>query len=114
MHKDVVATYFINLKNCYDSLKTGTTVIWNSQDADQIAYPNPFTDQTKISFEIKNTNHLTLDIFNDNGQWLRRLMDDDALGSGKDIKSSDGKDFKGTSVNRGITIIKSRAGPTVL
>ncbi len=100
-NKDVVATYFINLKNCYDSLKTGTTVIWNSQYADQIAYPNPFTDQTKISFEIKNTNHLTLDIFNDNGQWLRRLMDDDALGSGTYQVIWDGKDFKGTSVNRG-------------
>ena len=54
-NKDISATYSIGLSNCYN-LSSNSAVIWNSNYADEITYPNPFSKETTIAF---NLNYLT-------------------------------------------------------
>ena len=109
---DVVATYFINAVNCYDSLNTGSPMIWNSNYADEVVYPNPFQQQTKIEFTLKNSDAVTLDIIAINGKLVRRLMDNETLNSGKFQMMWDGKNFNQTYVNNGTYwyILKNKSG----
>ncbi len=101
-NKDVSATYYINTPNCYDSLATGTPVLWNSNYNDELIYPNPFLQETKIEFSLLKAEKINLTIFNENGQIVRRLIAGSIVPEGKFDIIWDGKDSNGSSLAAGV------------
>ncbi|MEA1973788.1 MAG: T9SS type A sorting domain-containing protein [Candidatus Cloacimonadota bacterium] len=63
------------------------------------AYPNPFNPSTKISFEVKEGENATLEIFNARGQLVKTVGDFD---SGRYIQTWNGKDNNSNPVASGI------------
>ena len=103
-NKDISATYFIGSINCYDSLSTGIPVLWNSNYMDELVYPNPFTESTKIEFTIKEPEIIELGIYNENAQLVRKLIVGNEVGSGTYNVIWDGKDFSGNDQQDGIYV----------
>lgn len=101
-NKDVAASYYIGTKNCYDSLNTSSPVIWNSNYADELIYPNPFTEETKIELNLINSDILRLHIYNQNGQMVRTLLNNYKIHQGKFQIIWDGKDDLGNILNSGV------------
>ncbi len=101
-NKDVAATYFLGPVNCYDSLATGTPIIWNNNYADQIVFPNPFSHETKIQFSLNESENINLDVYSNNGKLVRRLIAGNKIGSGKFTVVWDGRDGYGNNLPNGI------------
>ncbi len=114
-NKDVSATYFISSSNnCYDStspppvndsltlVSNVTPTLYNcNYDIRDNIYPNPFSDQTKIEFEIKNAENLHFLIHNDLGQLVRRWDYNNSVPLGKYLIVWDGKNAAGTKLPSG-------------
>lgn len=100
-NKDVSATYFIGAKNCYDSLTTGISMIWNSNYADELIYPNPFNQETKIEFSLNNPERINLYILDDCGRKVKQLIAGNEVQSGKFQIIWDGKDSSGNLLPNG-------------
>ena len=92
--------------NCYDSLSTGSPIIWNNEYADEIVYPNPFSTQTAIDFKISDQEHLSLSIFSMDGRIVRRLIDDSKLSAGDYKIVWDGCDGKGQKLPSGTYVYR--------
>ncbi len=107
-NKDISATYFIGATNCYDSLNTGVPVLWNSNYADELIYPNPFAQETKIEFSLSKTESLDLSIYNENGQLVRKLIAGHLVDAGKFQIVWDGKDGFGNQAPNGTYIYRIR------
>lgn len=101
-NKDISATYFIGANNCYDSLQTGTPVIWNSNYANELVYPNPFMKQTTISFSVAQPENITLSIYSEKGQLIRTLLAGSEVASGNFQVMWDGKNGSGAEQASGI------------
>jgi len=76
-------------------------------------YPNPFNPITKIKFEIKNAQHVYLEIFDVTGKLIRKLIDN-TMNAGIHELYWDGKNGNGKSVNSGIYLYSLRAGKVTL
>jgi len=114
-NKDVSATYFISsTNNCYDStspppvndsltlVSNVTPTLYNcNYDIRDNIYPNPFSDQTKIEFEIKNAENLHFLIHNDLGQLVRRWDYNNKVPLGKYLIVWDGKNAVGSKLPSG-------------
>lgn len=100
-NKDVSATYFIGKINCYDSLSTGVPLIWNSNYADELVYPNPFSTETKIEFSLNKPEKIDLSIYNEKGQLVRKLIAGSLVPNGNYQVIWDGKNFDGTEQANG-------------
>ena len=101
-NKDISATYFIGAVNCYDSLSTGVPVIWNNDYADELVYPNPFMKETKIEFNVQTPEKIKLVVYNNNGQLVRYLINDETLATGQFQVVWDGNDGNGTALANGV------------
>lgn len=101
-NKDVAATYFIGSVNCYDSTATGTPIIWNSNYADQLVFPNPFSNETKIQFSLNESEKIYLDVYSDDGRLVRRLIAGNKISSGKFTVVWDGRNGYGNDLPNGI------------
>ena len=101
-NKDVAATYYIATKNCYDSLIASSPVIWNSNYVDELIYPNPFAEETKIELNLLSSDILRLHIYNQNGQMVRKLLNNYKIQQGKFQIIWDGKDDIGNMLNSGV------------
>lgn len=72
-------------------------------------YPNPFNQQTTVSFDIKEPVQTCIEIYNTKGQKIRSLTN--ALTkSGRYSIQWDGKDSKGKQVTGGVYLCKMTAG----
>jgi hypothetical protein len=91
-NKDVSATYFIGNVNCYDSAATGSPVIWNSNYAEDIVYPNPFSHETKIEFTLSEPEKINLDVYDSEGKFVRKLIAGNKISPGKFTVVWDGRD----------------------
>ncbi len=100
-NKDVSATYYIQKTNCYDSLTTGTPVLWNSNYSDELIYPNPFFNEVKIQFSVAKTEKINLMILNENGQVIKHLINGSTIEAGNFQLNWDGKDNLGNQVSVG-------------
>ena len=100
-NKDVSATYFIGAINCYDSLHTGIPVLYNKNYANEIIYPNPFMDKTKIEFDVNIATAYYLSIFNQQGVEVRKLLSNNVIQEGKYQMIWDGKDGYGADLPNG-------------
>jgi hypothetical protein len=100
-NKDVSATYFINLVNCYDSLNTGVPTLWNANYSDEIAFPNPFSEQIKIEFSLKLQERLWIDIHDENGKIVRNMVNGNIVPKGNFQIFWDGTSSHNTKLNSG-------------
>lgn len=101
-NKDVSAIYFIGAENCYDSLSTGVPVLWNSNYADELVYPNPFAREARIEFTIEQSEQIDLSIFNQQGQMVRLLVAGSRTPAGKFQVIWDGRDGAGNDLPDGV------------
>ncbi len=99
---DVSASYFIGVKNCYDSLSTGVPIVWNSNYTDEWVYPNPFQNKTTIAFTVEEQETLSLTVYDANGALVRQLMDANTLQQGSYQIVWDGKNGFGSDVANGV------------
>ena len=100
-NRDVSATYFIGAENCYDSLATGSPVLWNAQYSDELVYPNPSSGEVAITFSVTESERLYLDIFDLSGRFVRRLLAGDLIPAGAFQVFWDGRDGNGQALPDG-------------
>ena len=101
-NQDVSATYYVGAVNCYDSLSTGTPVLWNSNYTNELVYPNPFGKETRIEFTLNHSEKMDLSIFNQNGQLVRKLINGSLIQAGKFEIIWDGRDYSGNALPSGV------------
>ncbi|MDW7680202.1 MAG: carboxypeptidase regulatory-like domain-containing protein [bacterium] len=63
-------------------------------------YPNPFNPTTNIRFQLSESEHVTITIFNTSGQIIR-LLADGTFGAGQHQLEWDGRDHAGNKVSSG-------------
>lgn len=108
-NKDVSASYFIGSTNCYDSLSTGIPMLWNSNYASEIVYPNPFNIQTTVHFNCTKNENVSIYISDMNGKRIRTLINQQVKEGDYDV-IWDGKNGAGNDMPSGTyvyTISKS-------
>ena len=64
-------------------------------------YPNPFNSQTTIHYQLPQTTHVILKIYNSSGQEIIKLADEDK-GTGHYTNVWNGKDWTGKKASSGI------------
>jgi hypothetical protein len=64
-------------------------------------YPNPFTDQTSITFSVKDDMMVSLDVYSIEGKKVATLVNS-RMAAGKHTVNWDGNDLNGNSLKRGI------------
>ena len=101
-NRGVSATYYIGKTNCYDSLSTGTPVLWNTGYTDELIFPNPSAGEVVIRFSLTDNSHTELSIFDSNGKMVRRLLAGDLISSGEYEIIWDGRDGTGRELEGGI------------
>jgi hypothetical protein len=113
-NRDVSASYFIGARNCYDSLLTDVPVLWNDAYASEMVYPNPFSQQTRISLHaaVKSTYHVS--IINTQGITVRNLLINQLIPQGKYFLVWDGRNDHGHTMPAGLyhVVVNERGGIT--
>jgi predicted phosphodiesterase len=104
-NKDISATYTIGLSNCYN-LSTNSAVIWNSNYADEITYPNPFSKETTIAFKLNSSQNISITIYNELGQIVKDLINDNFVNEGNFQVVWDGTNNGGGDVSNGTYFFK--------
>lgn len=72
-------------------------------------YPNPFTEQTAIEFEIDRTGSVEIAIFDNSGQIVRKLTCDNCT-AGKNTLNWDAEDESGNQLPSGVYYYEVRCG----
>jgi hypothetical protein len=101
-NKDIAASYYIGNKNCYDSLNSSSPIVWNSNYTDELIYPNPFAEETKIELNLNKSNILNIVICNQNGQIVRTLLNNYKIQKGQFQIIWDGQDDNGNKLPTGV------------
>lgn len=73
-------------------------------------FPNPFNTSTVITYSLKATSHVNLNIYNIRGERVRQLIDSKMI-SGSHSVTWDGKDEEGKEVASGIYFARLVAAP---
>ena len=73
------------------------------------AFPNPFTDQTTLSFRLPEAGPATLEVYDLNGRLVRRLFSGEAA-AGEQRQF----EFEGRELARGIYLARLVTGQQVL
>ncbi len=76
-------------------------------------YPNPFNPETKISFELKTTDHVELKIYNSKGQ-LVQILKNNTLNQGIHEVVWNGKDINNHSCPSGVYFYQLKTNNQVL
>lgn len=101
-NKDISATYFIGESNCYDSISTGVPVLWNSNYSDEVISPNPFSEETKVEFQVMKPGKMSLYLSDSNGKLVRTLVQSADVPAGKFQINWDGRDNGGNKLSSGV------------
>ena len=72
-------------------------------------YPNPFNPTTTISFSLKETGYVTIDIYNIRGQLVKTLVNGEFDDAHHEVVW-DGKDNSGKNTGSGVYFYKMKAG----
>jgi len=72
-------------------------------------YPNPFSQSTRIDFNLKTPQPVMIEIFNTKGQLVRTLKSDVNY-SGKNSLEWDAKDESGNAVSAGVYLFNVKSG----
>lgn len=92
---DVSASYFIPAVNCYDTLLNSIPVVWNSDYLNELVYPNPFSEQVTISFNLPHSDRASISIMDNYGRLVRELVQSHPLEAGAFSVMWDGKNDYG-------------------
>lgn len=111
---DVVASYFIGAKNCYDSLRNGIPLLWNTEYLKEVIFPNPFHDQTRISFELSTPQYIQAEIIDLKGQIIGMPLKGQMIPAGTYTFVWDGEDIHGQRVPSGTYIYRISYGQNQL
>lgn len=101
-NKDISATYFIGSVNCYDSLSTGLPVLWNSDYADELVFPNPSSSDISIRFTATMPDRVSLSILDSQGRTVRTLIAGSLVDEGSYTVVWDGRDSSGNTFSSGV------------
>jgi len=71
-------------------------------------YPNPFNPTTTISFSLKESGHISIDIYNMKGQLVRKLINEEMIIAYHNVVW-DGRDDANKSVASGVYFYKMKA-----
>lgn len=74
-------------------------------------YPNPFNPTTQIDFTVPRTEHVTLEVYNINGQKVRTLLDE-AVSAGGHTVTWDATSDSGEQVASGVYLYRLTTGKT--
>ncbi|OPX29273.1 MAG: hypothetical protein B1H06_01805 [Candidatus Cloacimonas sp. 4484_143] len=74
-------------------------------------YPNPFNPETNIRYSLKNSGHVTIEIFNIQGQKVKTLLNRSEVG-GDHVVVWDGISDDGAAVSSGVYFYKMQADGT--
>ena len=105
-NRDVSASYYINVRNCYDSTATGTSVLWNSNYSDELIYPNPSSGEVNIAFTLKNAARIDIGIFDESGHWVQSLVSGQSVDAGNFQVSWNGCDNAGNKLPDGVYLYR--------
>lgn len=72
-------------------------------------FPNPFTNQTNISFGLESNSNVVLEIYNTNGQKINQLINGE-IAAGKHLVSWNAKNFSHSKVEPGVYICRMLVG----
>lgn len=110
-NKDVSASYFIPAQNCY-TLGIAPSMIWNAQYPEDMVYPNPFSKETTLAFSVVESEEISIEIYNINGQLIRTLIPQHSMNSGSYKVIWDGQEGYGNEAANGIYLyqIKHQSG----
>jgi len=72
-------------------------------------YPNPFNPITQIEYSLPSAQHVSIEIYNINGQRVRTLVDE-TMGPGSHIVQWDATDDHGSQVASGVYLYRFSAG----
>jgi hypothetical protein len=75
-------------------------------------HPNPFNPDTEIAYSIPETQHVSLDIFNIQGQKVRSLVDE-VQSSGRHIAKWDATNDNGEMVSSGVYLYRFASGNVI-
>jgi len=75
-------------------------------------YPNPFNPDTRLDYTVPRSEHVTIDIFNINGQKVRTLVDE-TVAAGQHSVVWDAKSDSGERVASGVYLYRLVAGEVV-
>jgi flagellar hook assembly protein FlgD len=98
--------------SCYDTLASSTPVLWNSNYTNELIYPNPFAQTTRITFDVRNPAPVDLFITDINGKPVKLLLAQQFISSGSYDVMWDGRDHSGSPLPAGTYYynIRSRFG----
>jgi hypothetical protein len=105
-NKDVSCTYYIGKVNCYDSLTGIIPILWNSDYADEIVYPNPFQKDITIEMNLQHRSLIDVNIVDVQGRWVRQLMHHADVNTGKYQLVWDGNNTNGSPLPDGVYFYK--------
>jgi flagellar hook assembly protein FlgD len=81
-------------------------MIWNSNYKDEIVYPNPFSKETTIGFSLNASEKVSVSIYNELGQLVKNLLNENSMNSGKFQVIWDGMDNSGANASNGTYFYK--------
>ena len=110
-HHDSTDNHLIGFTNFKVAVAPGPPIVSNSDkpivmNTELFAnYPNPFNPSTSISFNLKESGNVNIDIFNIRGQKVITLVDD-FYTAGVHVVEWKGLDFNGKEVSSGVYFYK--------
>ena len=108
-NKDISASYFISNTNCYDSLNLSSPLLYNAKYEDELVYPNPSNGEVKISFRNPVMKKMSLNIYNNYGQLVKTIIDNDLLKEGAYTFLWDAKNNAGMDVPNGMYLLRGNS-----
>ena len=82
----------------------------NTQSSPVSVYPNPFTNETNISFHLSASATVSLEIYNTKGEKVISLINHQEKTRGLHRVSWNGKDEKGVKLSEGLYFYRLDAG----
>lgn len=91
---------------------TSVSELVENEPVSVVNYPNPFTDVTNISFTLQESSKVQLDIFNQMGQLIYTIADEN-MAPGTHIKSWNATNHSGARVNSGVYFYRLSIGSQI-
>jgi hypothetical protein len=119
-HYDIIGTYrphagFVDMGAYEVDFGTGTNKPLVQKISDwHSVYPNPFNDQTKISYELDRKNQVEISLYNINGEQIQSLLSEQQVAGNHELQFSRGNLPAGIYFYRIVTETRQATGRMIL